>query len=56
MSSESWTSAFSQDGAISRVGGFQVGSDTQWWYDQSWVRLVRLVGTVRESDGGRLRD
>ena len=53
MSSESSTRAFSQDGAISRVGGFQAGSDTQWWYDQS---RVRLEGTVRERDGGRLRD
>ena len=53
MSSESSRTAFSQDGAISRVGGFHVGSDTQWWYDQSWVRLV---GAVRERDGGRLRE
>ena len=53
MSSESSTTAFSQDGAMSRFGGFQVGSDTQWWYDQS---RVRLVGVVRDRDGGRVRD
>ena len=49
MSSERATRASSQEGATSRFQGFQVGSDTQWWYE---LKPVRLVGVVRERGGG----
>ena len=49
MSSARRTRAFSQDEAMYWVGGFQVGSDTHWRYDQG--SSERLVEAVRERDG-----
>ena len=53
MSSEKRTRAFSQDEAMNKFWGFQVGSDT---HSRCEKGLVRLVGPVREREGVMARD